>query len=200
MAGELLNGELRFYEQTVGGANRSGGQDALTGRPTRLMMSAAVWIPKKPPVEGKRTCLVRTVPERLWCVYLDGDTESWNLNEDQIRRWNAAYQRQLQRLREDGKLGRLHRDGDSLNRRRKHLRLKHQNRIRDAIHKASAMLATFCRRKRVAFVIYDDHDKRWLADFPWHDLRQMCKDKCEAMGISFRCEDKAAEEASGAER
>lgn len=199
--GELLSGELMLFEQTVGGAHRPGGRNDLTGRPTRLMLAVAVWVPKQARVEGRRTCTVKTGPERLWTVYLEGNAESWNLNEDQIRRWNAAYRQQLQRLREDAKLDRKNRGRNSLRRRRTELRNKYQNRIQDAIHKAAAMLASFCRRNTVAYVIYDDQDKRWLEEFPWHDLRRLCKEKCEAAGITLRSEEAGSDlsHRSGAE-
>jgi len=183
---ELLQGEICLYEQPVGGAHHAGGTHKLTGRPTRVMAAISVWLPNEQLLGHDRTCSVVTGRSRLWQVLLDGASEPWHLNEDQIPRWTAAYYEQLQRLREDCKLDRRTRHPDDLARRRAELRIKFKNRIADACHQAAALLVGFCRRHRVAVVDYDDSDTSWLPNFTWYELRRICAEKCLIAGITFR--------------
>lgn len=193
-----LEGGKRFQRSTnvirhVIDGFLSHGAISLSAQGSRVMVAIPVNVPKERPSDSSRLCVVKTVPDRLWQVFMDGRDNLWNLNEDQIRRWAAAHHAQLQRLREDCKLDRRLRKPDDLAGRRAVLGRRYAARINDACHKASSMIVGFCERNRVAVVEYDDTERSWMPQFPWFKLRQLCADKLGQAGIRFQLRDSLPE-------
>jgi hypothetical protein len=190
-AGEALQGEVFLSEQGAGGSHRSGG-DARSApganrRPTRVMATISVWLPREKPGPGDRTLSVVTGRDHLFTAMAEGWGEPWRLNEDHARRRVAAYRDRLKRLGEDAKPEQRRRKGDraGLNDFRARLGDKHRRWLNDFLHKVAQMVSGLARRSRVGVVKYDDRERTWCPDFPWFKLRTLIAGKLDEAGIRF---------------
>jgi hypothetical protein len=111
----------------------------------------------------------------------------WREHHDHIRRAISTHRRQLQELSDDLKAERRRpkRNREGMVARMGTLAHRHAQRMRSWLHEAAAHLVGYAQRQHVARLEYDDHDKSWIDSFPWHELGQRIREKCEAAGIEF---------------
>lgn len=169
IAGEAVAGELAIYE-----------------RGSNVMAKMVMWLPVERPDQRELsgTLYVRTTEDAVWRYHVE-DEEPRHLYADQVRRWIAAHKRRSERARHDLKAERRSKAA-----RQRHLEdvapnyQKHYDRIDSWTHEATAMLANYAARRRVACVVYDDSVTGY-ADLPWHWLRDRLSYKLDAHGIEF---------------
>lgn len=104
------------------------------------------------------------------------------INGDIARQWEAEHNKKQQRLRQDRKTGaKRRRVRESMNA----LSAKAQRRKSTLIHEAAARVVQFAKRRRLAKVEYDGTIKSFVRSFPWFELAEKIKYKCEDAGIAF---------------
>lgn len=62
---------------------------------------------------------------------------------------------------------------------------KHRNRVRTALQQIAAQVAGRAVRAKCAAVEYDDSCRKWMDQFPWHDLKERIEQACESKGLTF---------------
>lgn len=169
IAGEAAAGELAIYE-----------------RGSNVMAKMVMWLPREDRQRGRSgTLYVRTTEDAVW-EYRIEDGEPRYLYADHVRQWLAAYKRRSERATHDLKYEKRW----PAKVRRRHLqdlepmRRKHRARMDTWTHEATAMLAGFADRARVARVVYDDQITSY-ADLPWYQLRERLAYKLDGLGIEF---------------
>lgn len=185
MRGEAIQGELSLYQVSGStGDHRTG----IGGRrQSRLMAKLVMWLPAPAPEADDRrgTLYVRTAPDSL-LVYRINMDESRCLHADQARRWAAEHRQMLQRLSDDTKAEkrRPRRARRGIDARRQASARRYRRRMDSLTHEATAMIAGYAQRRKVASVVYDDTDKSYVPDgFPWADLRTKLAYKLAGMHI-----------------
>ena len=186
--GEAVKTELALYRQRASrGDHRTGIEDRAPGGGQRVqyrtMCKIVAWQPRQEQTrEKKGTLIVGTSKDCFWQAFVDGRDQPWVLNADHVRRWQHAYERRRARLSEDisstrNRLAILEHRSRSAE--------KHRRRIDSFCHEATAQLAKFAERQRVAEVSYDDSDKGYFSEFPWHLVRTLLQDKLNERGIEL---------------
>lgn len=191
-SGEAARGELALYAVPAQAADhrpavdlsRPGGGRSRTGR---IMVKLCAWLPKRPgPRELSGTLWISTAGEALLAYRVEDGETHW-LRCDHVRRWAAEHRRMLSRTSDD--LKRENRWPAEVRRRAleaRQLRVqKHGYRMDSHTHEVSAMLAGFARRRRVARVIYQDTDRSYVAEYPWHQLWEQLAYKLKETGIDI---------------
>lgn len=162
----------------------------------RVMCKLTAWLPReRRELNLKKVLLLTTNQMEFWCAVVEG-AAPWILNADHVRRWTRAHRNQLDRLSQDTKFEkrwpaeeRIH-----INEYRTKITKKHQDRIDDWIHTASAMLVKFAERQRVTRVEYDDTNKQFLPEFQWFRLKSILEEKLDKARIDFEDLNKEEEE------
>jgi hypothetical protein len=167
-AGEAVQGQLDLYYC---------GQDVLC--------KVVAWLPRKvdntKPATG--TLYVRTSPDALVVSFDSKADKLWTYHGDHIRRWVAKHRTQLQRWADDSKLE--HRPKVPFAQRRAEASARYHDRMHTACHQIAAMIAGYARRRYFATVEYRDADTSFCPDFSWFSLRQLIREKCDALGLAF---------------
>lgn len=164
--GEAVAGELSIYE-----------------RGDSVMAKMVMWLPRRTAVSNREgTLYVRTAEDAVWEYHINEDDFRYYY-ADHVRRWIAAYKKQCARAIHDSyfesRKVSAKRKRDLALKRRKHL-----VRMDSWVHEATAMLAAFADRNRVARVVYDDHITSYAA-LPWSKLRTRLAYKLDELGIEF---------------
>lgn len=168
--GEAVRGELALYRVRL--QDKPGYQ---------IMVKMVAWLPR-PNREGFRIgeIRLRTDAEHLLVGLNTKDDRLWHYHGDQIVDWAAEERRR--RYVEDRRVeGRSVKEDGS----RRLAVVKGRNRLKSAIHQASAALAKHAWRRRVAKVVYRDEERSFVPSFPWFELRDKLREKCEYYGIEF---------------
>jgi hypothetical protein len=186
LRGEGVAGEAAIYQR-----RRAAGAPYLA-------VKFALWLPRPTGQrrEAARTLTVRSDATALWIAQPDWREDAWRLNGDAIRAKVAGHVKWRQRRAEDMKYEKrwparvrtqMVADGQT--------RLRKQaQRLDSFCHEATAALAGFAARNRVAQVLYDDTDKSWCPVFPWHVLRERLTYKLGERRITFVASSEAAAE------
>lgn len=153
-----------------------------------------IWIDKKnravvgisidlPVREDKRqgTLLVKTSRECFLTCIKEKTTIPFSLNCDQVLRWQYERKRKQQRLRQDKKYGRKKYIDDK----QRQVSQKYSDRLQTFCHEVSSQLIDYCNRNKIAKVELDTTVRSYIRDFPWFDLINKIKYKCEDNGIDF---------------
>lgn len=170
------------------------GQLDLYQRGDDLLCKLVAWLPRDPDERGKErtgTLYVRTAPDAM-LIGLDSKAEKlWTYHGDQVPRWSAEHREQLQHWADDSKAE--HRPDVPFQARREEAAVRYRNRMASACHQMAAMVAGYARRRRFAAVEYRDADTSFCPDFTWFRLRELLREKCDAVDVAF-------EHASGEEK
>jgi hypothetical protein len=191
--GEALQAEAAVYRQRAStGDHRPAVEERepAGGRRVRYRTIAklVVWSPRKAgQQERKGQMEVQTSARHFWVAVIPGQ-EPWVLNADHVRRWQVQHSKFLHRLSQDGK---YEKQWPARNRRHmedaRQVRCDlHRRRMHTFCHQATAMLANYAARRRVAEVVYDDRDQSFTAEFPWSELRRLLSVKLDEKGIRLR--------------
>lgn len=183
--GEAAQGELSLYQVSgSSGDNRPGLNDR---RQSRLMAKLVLWLPKAERPELSGTLRVRTSGDSLLVYHTEGGEPRY-LHADQAQRWAQEHRRKLQRIADDTKAEkrRPRRERAGIDERRKVWAQKYRRRMDSLTHEATAAIAGYARRQRVATVVYDDTDRSYVPEgFPWADLREKLRYKLAGEGIAL---------------
>lgn len=200
--GEAIGAEVSLYQvEGSSGDHRPRVEERDAGGGTRsmkkLLCKIVAWLPRKEHGALSGKLLVRTDPDSLLVYNVDGSGERsvLRINGDHVRRWIAEHRRRLDRTSDDLKAERRSGVGEVrppvLDQRRR-WSSKQNRRLDSFTHEVSAQVASFAARQRVATVVYDDRDKRFVDKFPWAELALKLKYKCDDRGIAFETIDATA--------
>lgn len=170
---------------------RKGGET----REARVMAKLVLWLPKpEAQREPEGVLRVTTNPENFWTALKDDeDEEPRSFHADHVRQfarrareWIEQYTNRKDKLSDDRKLARRQpairkqqvAAGEKWAR-------KQQDRLDTFAHQATAMLADYARRRRVAKVIFDHSDHSYFPSFPWFELVNKLRYKLDGFGIEL---------------
>jgi hypothetical protein len=169
-SGEAVPGELAIYQ-----------------RGKRIMVTLVAWLPRKDSGKAKpeeqEVLTVRTDRKALLVGLNLKEERLWVYNGDHLVRWAAEHRNQLQRWSEDTKYEQ--RPVPRFANRREAAARKFRDRMNSATHEIAAQLAGYAERRRFSGVLYDDRDKSFCLNFPWFRLRELVKQKLDAIGIGI---------------
>lgn len=190
--GEASQGELALFRRKANtGDHRGGVEDRAPGggRRTsyRLWVKMVLRLPKPAARERTGALPVRTDAAALWVAGPEnGHVRVWNA--DHVRRWLAEHRVYRQRMSEDLKFEKRwpravrQKMTEALDRRC----ARQRRRLASFCHEHAASLAKFADRQNVAEVAYLDTDHGYYGEpFPWYALRELLKQKLEALGIQL---------------
>jgi len=194
--------EVVFLEQDAQASDHRAGAErrdpgGAPRRATRIMAKIVLWLPVQTR-DRSGVLYVRTAKDALltWCSVADtkgaelGDEAAtvYPYNADHVRRWVAEHRSRLQRASDD--LKREKRWPKAVREAQVAAREpwveKFHRRMDSLTHEASAMIARIADGRKVATVIYDDSERRYVDSFPWHALKTKMQYKLEGLGIEFR--------------
>jgi hypothetical protein len=236
-AGELLQGELLLREKVIMSNQRGNGsfaspprsqgdsgprksnsasrhQTGGRGRPTRIMCSIPVYLPRQERT-SERAMLIRTDPEAFLVCEVDSRAGAFILNYDQLkqaerqmrragdlRHWIDCHEVYLQRISEDTKYEKRWPRSVKLNINESRDRRcrKHAHWIKDQIAQAVASVCKFAERQDVGLIRFDDSIRTFVSSFPWRMMAEMFANKFDELGfehnIDLRTRREKAEEES----
>lgn len=194
VADEALPCEAQILERPGTAASRNGYGDRDPGggpvRYSKVVAKLVAWVPREEVTLTDRQLIVRTLPGSFLVARQNGDAHNcWYRHDDHVRRWYAAHQRQLLRLRDDRKADQRGRGKWRAAGHVDELCRKHSNRIDSYTHEVSASLADLARRRRVGMVLYDDSDHSYLPKFQYTTLWTKLAYKLDAIGIRLQAVD-----------
>jgi len=192
VSGAAVPTELSLYRQRVTESDHRPGirGAAAAGKERiyyRIMAKLVAWLPRRATERvAERQLRVSTAKDCFWLAELDG-REPWLLFGDHVKRWIKGYANRLQRMAHDTKREKRwpKRAGRQMADARTRWVEKHHRRIDTWCHQATAALAQYAARQKVAAVRYDDNERSYLADFPWARLEGLLEQKLDALGITF---------------
>lgn len=165
------------------------GEAAIYQKGTDLMVKLVAWLPRSAPRRDSQgqpltkqgVLTVRSATDALIRAVNHKDETLWIYNADQIRRWSAEHQRQLQRWSEDQKYEQ--RPEPSFAQRREDAARKYRNRMNSACHMIAVHIAGYASRRRFAVVKYNDAERAFCSQFPWATLKRLLAEKLDAAHI-----------------
>ena len=191
LADEVLGREAAVYRVRANpGDHRNGtSETAKGGGPRtywRVMLKLAVWLAREKPGYRAGTMQLRTTPDSFLVAEAEG-REPWVVNADHVRRWHLNHRAFLQRISEDSKYEKRwpRRARLNLNAHREDRCRKYGHRIGTFLDTASKMVAEFARRQGIATVEYDDSERGYLPEFPYHRLKELLTRKLDERGITL---------------
>ncbi len=188
VAGAAVTTELALYRQRASrGDHRAYVEDRAAGGAQRVqyrtMCKIVAWLPRQEQSnEKKGVLIVRTANDCFWRAVVEGRDDTWVLNADHVHRWQHAHQRKRSRLTHD--IASTH-NQRAIGEHRLKVAEKHRRRMQSFCHEATAQLAKYAERQRVAHVSYDDSEKSYFSEFPWHLVRTLLQDKLDERGIEL---------------
>jgi hypothetical protein len=126
-------------------------------------------------VHTDKDCLLVAADEK--------DERIWRLNFDHVKRWIAEYAVRLERLRQDRKAE--ERPHPSFEARQNDEVGKQRRRLDSAVKEAAAQLCHFALRRKFSAIRYNDAEKGFAMSFPWFQLRDRIRTKCQDLGLMF---------------
>lgn len=205
ISGEAGKCDMAIYRQRCGDTHRNQTSQRQAGGHQnvsyRVMCKLVAKFPKKQVEDASGALVLCTHPEAFWVAMHDGrEVRPWIMNEDQTQRWREEmrmkqreYAAWRQRMSEDqkmerrlsrapidfGRAGSRPQMADAWSKRQD----KHRRRVNTWICQATAMVVNYCVRNRLAGIMYDDTDQRWVESFPWAQVRTQLRQRCDAEGL-----------------
>ena len=187
--GKAIPSELALYQISSRDADGRNGCKDGGGRVTsRVMCKMAVWLPRDPAADLPHGVLfVRTDSESLLIALDAKKNRLWIKHADRVRDWQYQHRRWLKRIADDSKFERR------FPRRRRMRTLleyrlrgeKYRSRLDTFIHQVTAEVIGYASRRKFASIRYDDSDNRYLATFPWQQMRSAIATKAASAGLAF---------------
>jgi hypothetical protein len=197
-----LKGGPQFRRQTgqiksIVSGDAVRGEAAIYQAGDTLMVKLVAWLPREKQAQDRTgKLIVKTVPDCLLVAVNAKDEALWRYNGDHLRRWIAEHRKQLQRWSEDAKYE--NRPVPNFAERRADAARKYRHRMNSATHEIAAQLAGYAARRRFAAVEYDDNERSYAPDLPWHRLAALIREKVEERGMEFVARGPAVTETGGA--
>jgi hypothetical protein len=181
-ASEVEVGRLALRQSVARSSDRRA--EVLPDR--RLIATIPVWMPRTSPQESSGSLTVRTGREAFFVACNEEGCE-WRLHGGHIRRLLAYYARLRTTATEDGRSDRRHGIGDRAGTgdRLAAIARRRRGRLLACLHEASAHIAQYAGRCRVAKVVYDDRDRSGWPDLPWFSLKTLVREKLAIRGIDM---------------
>jgi len=175
--GEAVQGQLDIMEQG-----------------TKVLAKMVGWFPKADRTAKPWAASLATGGDAFLTLYNDERRTIYRWNADHVRRWIAAQDEQMQRLREDLKAEkRLGRERDGILARMDLLSRQNHDRMHSFCHEVSAQVIRHLERRRCGTLICAMQDQSYMPHFPWHKLKSMLADKANRTGIEIASGDAASE-------
>lgn len=166
------------------------GQLAIYENGSKLLVKIAGWFPKVVRTNKPWAASLVTGGDCLFTLYSDEQKTIYRWNADHVKRWVAAQDEQMQRLREDLKAEkRLGREKDGILARMALLSAKHTDRMHSFCHEASAQVIGHLVRRRCGTLVCSFSDTGFIPHFPWFKLKTMLANKANKEGIEFSSND-----------
>jgi hypothetical protein len=204
MAGPRYRRQLHFLRQIHAG-EAVPGELALYQRGDDLMCKVATWLPRslsKGAREREGVLFVRTDEEALIVALDVKDEKLWTYHGRQVQQVNAVY-RKLHRVPEDLPVAewseqhriRLQEWSDdtkfedrpvpAFTQKRALAAKRYRDRMNSVCHESSARCVGYAVRRGFRTIRYNDSTQKFCAGFPWFQLREQLRQKCEAEGVLF---------------
>ncbi len=190
--GQAVQGELALIGQTVTMSDHRNGVEAREpgGGPRkslRVMAKMVAWFPRKEagPVQG--TLFVHTSSPAFLVYHVGPDGEPKHLHAEHVKRWEAQHRRRLRSMSDDMKYEKrwpANVRANMLSAQNRWVK-KYRDRLSTFTHEASAMLANFAVRQKIATVMLDTADRSFCERFPWHEFVLKLQYKLETAGIAL---------------
>ena len=187
--GKGMRRQWALLRQCIDGRGQAVEAALLAGGRTGALKVAA-WLPRVPRSETLDGVMQLRTSEHAFVTAVVGDRDPWRINADHVRRWISEYDCRRLRLAEDMKYEKRwpKHTREAMVDAGRALAAKQRNRLKDWIGSSTRMVAEFARRQRVAEVVFDDMDRRYVASFPWAEWTSRLTDKLDEYGIGFRRE------------
>lgn len=143
----------------------------------------ALWVPREKYRSQSGTLYVRTDKESLLVALNAKDERLWVCHADHIRRWVRERDRRKDRLSDDRKAEQ--RPVASFQSRSTAEVVKFRKRMSTACHEIAEQAVRYAARRRMERIEYDDSDTGFVDHFPWYELKDKIKQKCERQSIAF---------------
>src|SRR5690606_15301198 len=188
--GELLPGELSIYRKRVHDGDhrpQTTSRDNSGGPAIRYqtVVRMALWMPKTMR-EREGQLVVRTGGDALLTYLVEGDEPRY-IYADHAKRLAIAHRKRISRLSHDMKAEKRRPRSEMAGIRGKmqELAVKYHRAMDSITHESAASVANYTDRRGVASVLYDDTDRSFLPEFPWHELSRKLEEKLDAIGVKM---------------
>lgn len=172
--GEALRGELALIRRSRDGA---------------VLAKLVMWLPRKPPRkrEKKGTLYVETATDTFLSYHASTSDRIQYLHADHVRHWINGHRHRLERLADNTKAERRRpkKNARGIAARRKIWIQKHHARLNTWTHEVSSIIAGYADRQGVETVEWDDHNRAYLPDLPYAEIRTKVAYKLEEVGVKF---------------
>jgi len=180
-----LAGGSSYRDQIAGlrSAAKVGDSKIWTDRKNKAVVGLSVAFDEESRIVNKRgTLYVATSRDALLIATKTRTDTPFTINGDQVKQWVAQRTRLYQRLRQDRKSGASRR---VITRKLQEAGKRWQRRVTTIIHETTAHIVDHARRRKVAKVELDATIKSFVPQFPYYQLAEKLRYKCEDAGIEF---------------
>lgn len=130
------------------------------------------------------TLYVRTDSDSLIVAINAKEEKLWVYNADHLRRWVKERQRRKNRLSDDRKFEDRRRGRPVTFEQRSRAEVeKFRRRMDTATHQIALRIVGYAKRRKFGKIEYNESDKRFLDQFPYHELKTKLIDKANLAGI-----------------
>lgn len=189
LEGRAVQGELALIGQRVTMSDHRNGVEAREPgggdrKGLRVMAKLVAWLPREG-LKARQGTLYCHLGNPAFLTYRVGEGEPKYLYAEHVKRWEAQHRRRLRSMSEDLKFEKRWPATVRANMLAAQDRWvkKYRDRLSAFTHEASAMLAGFADRQKVAVVMLDETDKSFCDRFPWHEFKEKLRYKLESKGI-----------------
>lgn len=170
------------------------GQLDIMEKGAQVLVKMVGWFPKTPRGAKPWAASLATGGDAFLTLYNDEKRTIYRWNADHVRRWIAAQDEQMQRLREDLKAERrLGRERDGILARMDLLSQRNHDRMHSFCHEVSKQVIGHLERRRCGTLMCAMKDTSYVPHFPWHKLRTLLADKASRARIEIASGDAASE-------
>lgn len=169
----------RYEERDPGGSNRV---------PYRVMLRISYRREAVVPIEADTVEALCQTGRDPFLTLSVGDLPPFVIHAPQVRRWIVEHQAFLQSFADDLKYEKRWpaKRRRALNGYRERRCEKHARRMKTFFQETAAHVVCHAIRKKATRILLDDEDRNFVSPFPWHQLEESFRTKCENEGLSFR--------------
>jgi hypothetical protein len=162
----------------------NGGAERISYR-IMLRISCQIPVCQENPSEVSATVRTGSMP---FITLVIADQEPWLLHVRQVLGWMVAHRRFLDSMAVDLKYKKRwprHQRRRMLGRLKRGC-VKHSRRMKTFCQQTAAAIAGHAQRRGCGALVWDDSDRSFASrDFPWFQLREDVKNKCDELGLRF---------------
>lgn len=189
--GELSQQELSICRQATHGHNGHQVQERNPGGGGRMSYRIMIRFAYAREVlvsdREQRVATCRTGRDPFLTLAI-GDLPPFVLHAPWVRQWIAEHQKFLQDFSDDLKYEKRWpaKKRRALNGYRERRCEKHARRMKSFLQQTAAQIVGHAVRRKVTHLDYDDESRDFVSPFPWYQLEECLKSKCENEGVVFR--------------